>query len=260
MLLCCIAALFVSSYGFTDTVAKTGSLLFSSLLFLDAARQLARLAAAHSCGDAARYTAEANLIAAHVDAELFNGGSGGVSTDGSGGDVSGGDDDLPEAVVPLWLAASVDNRLPDVWGSAYLAALNLSTAARRGAAMGELTARPARYFLAGQVRHLPLPLTWERCCWTEGCIGGCVANGTYQNGAFWATALSYIVPALAAEGHGAFATELLRDAVADFKAHGVYEDVDRGLPAVSNGVLNYTASATNALLAARVLARKMRKV
>ena len=107
---------------------------------------------------------------------------------------------------------------------------------------------------ASHLTHLPLPLTWQRCCWTPGCEGGCAANGTYQNGAFWATPLSYVVPALAATGHAAFAKELLLDAVADFKLFGVYEDVDRGLPAVSNGVLNYTASATNALLAATSLA------
>ena len=252
------------TYGFTDTVAKSGALLFSSLLYYDASRQLAALAARYAdddgagggggggggggvggggggCGDAARYTAEADLIARHLDDELW------------GGDEEE-EEEEEEAPLPLWLAASHDNRLPDVWGSAYLVALNLGTAARRQRAMDELVAHPYRYFLGGQVRHLPLPLTWQRCCWTPGCEGGCAANGTYQNGAFWATPLSYVVPALAATGHAAFAKELLLDAVADFKLFGVYEDVDRGLPAVSNGVLNYTASATNALLAATSLA------
>ena len=32
------------TYGFTDTVAKTGSLLFTSLLYIDASRQMAALA------------------------------------------------------------------------------------------------------------------------------------------------------------------------------------------------------------------------
>ena len=39
----------------------------------------------------------------------------------------------------------------------------------------------------------------------------------------------------------------------DFKARGIYEDVDYGKPATNHGVLNYTASATNALWAAKLL-------
>ena len=54
-------------------------------------------------------------------------------------------------------------------------------------------------------------------------------------------------------GHANFAEQLLSEAVADFKAHGVYEDVDYGFPAHSKGVLNYTASATNTLWAAKRL-------
>ena len=81
-------------------------------------------------------------------------------------------------------------------------------------------------------------------------LWGTQANGTYQNGAYWATPLSYMASALLQNGHGAFLESLLGAAVADFKAHGIYEDVDYGLPATAHGVLNYTASATNALLAA----------
>eukprot|EP00937_MAST-01D_sp_MAST-1D-sp2_P005053 g5053.t1 len=223
------------TYGFTDTVAKTGALLFSSLLYLDAARRMARLALAHGCGDAARYVAEAEAIGAGLDAD------GPDSLRSRGGGAGAG--------ASLWLAASRDNALPDVWGSAYLVALNVSSAERRGAAMGELAAFPSRYFEAGQVRQLPLPLTWTRCF--RG--GGCPPNGTYQNGAFWATPLHYVTAALASTGHAPFARQLVASAVDDFKAHGVFECVDRGTPVVSNGVLNYTASATSVLLAARQL-------
>jgi hypothetical protein len=40
-----------------------------------------------------------------------------------------------DAASGLWLAADVDNAFPDVWGSLYLAALNLSTSERRAAAV-----------------------------------------------------------------------------------------------------------------------------
>ena len=89
-------------------------------------------------------------------------------------------------------------------------------------------------------------------------LWGTQANGTYQNGAYWATPLSYMASALLQNGHGAFLESLLGAAVADFKAHGIYEDVDYGLPATAHGVLNYTASATNALLAAKLLAAHQR--
>ena len=43
------------------------------------------------------------------------------------------------------------------------------------------------------------------------------------------------------------------NAVLCSKAHGIYEDVDYGTPYTSRGVLNYTASATNVLWAAKLL-------
>ena len=60
----------------------------------------------YGCEDVARYAREAEEVGDAVDA-------------------------MKDPAGPLWLAATVDNRLPDVWGSAYLVALNLSTPARR---------------------------------------------------------------------------------------------------------------------------------
>ena len=142
---------------------------------------------------------------------------------------------------------------PDVWGSAYLVALNLSTPARRKAAMAAMVGAKETYFRAGQVRSLPFPQLWTRCDFAPGGQGHCAANGTYQNGAYWATPLSYVTAAMIGTGHADFAEELLAEAVADFKTRGIYEDVDDGYPAHSKGVLNYTASATSALWAAKLL-------
>lgn len=44
----------------------------------------------------------------------------------------------------------------------------------------------------GQVRHLPAGQTWQRF-FTEGGV----EKGTYQNGAFWATPLAWVVPTIA---------------------------------------------------------------
>jgi hypothetical protein len=46
------------TYGFTDTIAKTGHILFSSLLFVDASREMAALSSMLGCGDAAAYAAQ----------------------------------------------------------------------------------------------------------------------------------------------------------------------------------------------------------
>ena len=44
----------------------------------------------------------------------------------------------------------------------------------------------------------------------------------YQNGAYWATPLSYITAAMIGTGHADFAEELLAEAIADFKLRGIY--------------------------------------
>ena len=92
----------------------------------------------------------------------------------------------------------------------------------------------------GQARHLPAPLAWKRC-WG----GGCPALGTYQNGAFWATPLSWLLPALSGGGFAAEAREVAEAAVASFRARGVMEAINRNVSYA--GVRDYVASACNLL-------------
>ena len=56
-----------ATYGFTDSVAKSGNLLFTSLLYTDASRQMAALSKQYGCGDADQYAAEATAVGAAVD-------------------------------------------------------------------------------------------------------------------------------------------------------------------------------------------------
>lgn len=114
--------------------------------------------------------------------------------------------------------------------------------------MDALVANKTLYFRAGQVRSMPYPATWTRC------FGGrCPPPGTYQNGAYWATPLNYVASAMQSTGHTDFAVTVIAEAIADFQANGIYEDVDYGYPANARGVLNYTASVTNALLGAAIV-------
>jgi hypothetical protein len=66
-------------------------------------------------------------------------------------------------------------------------ALNLSTAENRKAAMDTIVQKKGDYVEAGQIRSMPAGQYWTRC------FGGCPQHGTYQNGAFWATPISYLV-------------------------------------------------------------------
>eukprot|EP00045_Choanoeca_perplexa_P015037 m.181632 g.181632 ORF g.181632 m.181632 type:complete len:152 (+) comp16873_c0_seq4:145-600(+) len=103
-------------------------------------------------------------------------------------------DVLYDPITELFLAASHDNALPDVWGSLYAVALNLSSPARQQGVVKTVLSQgvpdsgeDGTYLGNGQLRHLPSPLAWTRCCWTPGCTGGCPPIGTYQNGGYWAT-------------------------------------------------------------------------
>lgn len=210
------------SFGFEDSVVVPGRQLTVSLLLHDAATRLAALAAATGCGDAGRYATLAAAVAASVD-DLFDPASG------------------------LFLASDTLETLPDVFGSAYLVALNLSTPARRAAVGGFLAAQwrasggsPATtVFQEGQVRHLPQPLLWKKC-WE-----GCPSAGTYQNGAFWATPLNWVLPALELTGHGAEAQGVAEATLASFRAGGVMECINRDKDYA--GVRDYVASAANVL-------------
>jgi len=60
----------------------------------------------------------------------------------------------------------------------------------RSAASADSAIASSTIYQQGQVRHLPFPLLWKSC-W-----GSCPSPGTYQNGAFWATPLNWILAAL----------------------------------------------------------------
>lgn len=64
-------------------------------------------------------------------------------------------------------------------------------------------------------------------------------------GAFWATPLNWIIPALAENGFVAEATAIATAAVASFQAGGVMEAINRDIG--YTGVKDYVASATNLL-------------
>ena len=289
------------SFGFEDSVVLPGRMLTVSLLLHDAASQLAQLTQTMGCGDSAHYAALAKGVASNVD-DLFD------ATGDSG----------------LFLASDTLETVPDVFGSAYLVTLGLSTASRRlsvakflhdqwvasplnlsgarnvdgvadegnsrasvpiasavtkaklskkgapaeakldpaAAAAAEAAAAAAAaaeeeeeeatvainlrdevtttIWQEGQARHLPYPLAWKQC-WNNACP----REGTYQNGAFWATPLNWLVPAMAANGYASDAANVAAAAINSFQTKGVMEAINRDIG--YTGVGDYVASACNVL-------------
>jgi hypothetical protein len=206
-----------SPYGFTDTVAKTGELLFESLLYWTAAGRLA--------GWLERYGDGATAAELRRRTAAIEGGLARLWDEGSG----------------AFLAAGVDCRQLDIWGNAYAIWLDFPLAQRRERVLDFLSRRQAECVWRGQVRHLLKGEHWQRLLTP-------VAPERYQNGAYWATASGWMMWALAQRDPAAART-LWGELIADFQEHGVFECVNEGYRQLDS----YVVSATNPLAAARRL-------
>ena len=104
---------------------------------------------------------------------------------------------------------------PEARPRIYAGALEPS---RRQEVARSLLAKRERFLLRAQVRHLLNPENWQRrvieADWT--------APGEFQNGAYWATASGWMAEVFESASPGA-GVGLLRELVADFNAHGVWE-------------------------------------
>ena len=185
-------------YGFTDIIAKTGHVLFTSLLYYQACEELARLGEATGSEYAGEYRRRANLIKQNIH----------ILWDEESG---------------MFFAADRDCRQIDIWGSMFAVHLGAATEAQND--------RIVEYFIThwdglvkwGQVRHLPPGEVWER--FYDKTLKSSTEPGTYQNGAYWSTPLAWIVPTLGKK-YPEKARQLVVDAVADFRANGTAECVN----------------------------------
>ncbi len=197
-----------SPFGFTDTIAKSGDLLFSSLLYWEACNDLADLCRRSGAGDAAKYRKQARRIRSSLDT-LWDEDSG------------------------MFFAASEDCRQIDIWGSAY--AVYVGAASRRQSArIAEYLDRNYSSIVShGQVRHLPAGQFWERMLIP-------IKPGTYQNGAFWGTASGWVIAVLARRNPEK-AAEMFNALVVDYQNHGIHECINGEYRKVPH----YVSSATN---------------
>lgn len=207
-------------YGFTDTVHKEGNVLFCSLLFVQACRQLSEL-----------------LQAGERDAESQEWGAEGRACEKSIREV------FWDSQVGLFRAATVRCREHDIWGSALAVYLGVADAAQSAAVAAYFKTHYAAIVQHGQIRHLPGGVYWE-----EGC-----KRDTYQNGAYWATPTGWFVYTLDL-ADSALADQTVVDMVRHFRRHGacewIFGDV-RKLP-------NYLASASFPLAGIRAMIERRR--
>jgi hypothetical protein len=164
-----------STYGFTDTIAKTGELFMESLLLYNALRAMEKLSRRFNGTNTMIYTVQMEKIKKNI----------GVLYDEKSG---------------MFLAASKDCGQIDIWANAYMLYSGFlcdTKKAERAAAW--LSENTENYLYEGQVRHLLKNQYWERLLID-------VSPETYQNGAYWATASGWVIwclaqmkPVLAAE-------------------------------------------------------------
>jgi hypothetical protein len=207
-------------YGFTDTVRKQGDVLFCSLLYVQACRQLSELLqAGRREEEAGKWRDEAGRVAASVRKVFW------------------------DRDVGLFRAATVKCREHDIWGSAFAVYLGVADDVQSRAVAGYFKRHYNEIVQHGQIRHLPGGVYWE-----DGC-----ARDQYQNGAYWATPAGWFVYALDL-ADPMLADQTVLDLVNHFKKHGACEWIigeRRELP-------NYLASAALPLDGIRAMLERRR--
>ncbi|MBI1257169.1 MAG: hypothetical protein GC204_06835 [Chloroflexi bacterium] len=200
-----------SPYGFTDTIGKTGGLLFSSLLYWQACQQMIEMSG--WCGtDASLYAERAAQARRGLDA-------------------------LWDEEKGMFLASTLDCRQIDIWGNAFAVYIGAVEGERRERILRFLRDHYDEYMLRGQVRHLLKGEYWQRVIAPPEVI----APETYQNGAYWATASGWVIAVLN-QIDPALAQKTAAELVADFQAHGIWECVNVG---GYQKVEHYVVSITN---------------
>jgi glycogen debranching enzyme len=202
-------------YGFTDIVKKTGNLLFSSLIYYKACLEMEQLCQKTERGDPSVYKRRAEYIGQTIN-KLWDEQSG------------------------MFWAADKDCQQIDIWGSAYAVEVGITSK--------EQTNRIAEYLITnydeiawrGQFRHLPGgDKGWNN-------LFKPFPEGTYQNGAYWATPLAWIIPVIA-KRNMPLAKQILKTVIDDFRENEINECINENYVKIPN----YVVSATNVYVLTR---------
>jgi hypothetical protein len=134
----------------------------------------------------------------------------------------------------MFWAADKDCKQIDIWGSAYAVYVGI-TSEEQSKKISEYLIRNAdQIVMKGQIRHLP----GGDASWNNLFLS--ITEGTYQNGAYWATPLAWVVPVIAQQNLP-LAKKILGDVIKDFQENGINECINTDYL----NIPNYVASATN---------------
>jgi len=198
-------------YGFTDCVAKSGSVFFGTMLYWEACQRLAKLCAWAEVHDEAHEwfeRAEATWQRIH---------------------------DFWDADFGMYRSASLDCSQIDLWGSAYACVIRVASKTTARHVAQNFINNWDQCVYNGQLRHLPVDEYWHKLLLD-------VPRDTYQNGGYWATPVGWLAQVLNLMDD-AKARELIDTVAHEFREYGIHEwvsETTRQLP-------GYVASIANVL-------------
>jgi hypothetical protein len=195
-------------YGFTDIVKKTGHLLFSSLLYYKANLDMYELCQKYQHGNADKYKRRYEYVKQSIS-KLW-------------------DEDWG-----MFLAADINCNQVDIWGSAYAVEVGITTEEQSKRIATYLVEHYNETVYKGQVRHLAK----SDGAW-ENLFHPC-EEGTYQNGAYWATPLAWILPIYDKVKPG-LSKFTLEKVISDFQENGINECINDDYVKVPNFVVSAT--------------------
>ncbi|MCP4449924.1 MAG: hypothetical protein GY809_00565 [Planctomycetes bacterium] len=196
-------------YGFTDIVKKTGNLLFSSLLYYKANLEMYQLCKKYEVGDSATYRRKYEDVKQSIN-KLWNEESG------------------------MFWAADIDCKQIDIWGSAYAVDVGVTSEEQTKKISTYLVTHYDDIVRKGQVRHL----TGSDNAWDK--LFHACKEGTYQNGAYWATPLAWVIPVYA-KHDPSLAKDMLETVITDFQKNGINECINEDYVKVPNFVVSATS-------------------
>jgi hypothetical protein len=221
-------------YGFQDDEVKSGSVLYSSLLYWNATRLMAEMA--NATGDfalAKRMRATADQVKQSAQKAFWN-----------------------DELGVFMASTGLESENIDVWGNALAGAMGFPTRSQDARMFAWFSANADKIFFEGQVREIPFPNQWTMRSVVDprpqSPSDPAATVRTYQNGGYWATPHHHVLPWLGTHDR-TMACHLLNETIASYRAHGIFEWIGPFFPAASSGAPGYTASAANTYFASKQL-------
>ncbi len=133
----------------------------------------------------------------------------------------------------MFWAADMDCKQIDIWGSAYAVAVGITTEEQTQRIATYLVEHYDETVMKGQIRHL----TRSEGAWNK--LFKPCEEGTYQNGAFWATPLAWMLPIFDKRKPG-LSKHTLELVIEDFQENGINECINDDYVKVPNFVVSAT--------------------